>query len=409
MRAMKRLFHDLLSEARGTPFAVRYPDGTTLAYGEPGAPKFTVVFKTEAAMRAILVNVDLGFGEGYMYGDIDIEGELLDFLTMALTSDLEAALRRASGHPMRILRHLPSHLRVAWQYLFQPHTYESDKRFISEPYDLGNEFYAKWLDKDLLYSCGYFKTPDDSIDAAQEQKREHVCRKLRLAPGETLLDIGCGWGGLLIWAARHHGISGVGVTLSKEQAAFANMRIQQAGLADRVHVEHAHWRDLEKRTQVFDKVVSVGCLEHVGERWHDRFFSVVKRSLRPGGTFVLHTIGKRKPGHAFAFGNKYIFPGVYTATLVEIAECLERLDMRIHDVENLRLHYSLTTRRWAAAFEAHADEFRATYGEPFVRMFRLYLVNGIAMMAYGDNELYQVVATPGIDNGRPLTRDYLYR
>jgi len=406
---MKRLFHDLFSEARGKPFAIRYPDGTTAAYGGSGAPKFTLVFRTEAAMRAILINVDLGFGEAYMYGDVDIEGDLLDLLTMVMTSDMTAAIREAAYRPVRLLRHLPSHLRVVWQYLYQPHTYEKDKRYISEPYDLGNDFYAKWLDKDMLYSCGYFKSPDDSIDVAQEQKREHVCRKLGLAPGETLLDIGCGWGGLLIYAAQHYGISGVGVTLSKEQAEESNRRIQRAGLADRVHVEHAHWRDLEKQDRVFDKVVSVGCLEHVGKRYHDRFFSVVKRSLRPHGTFVLHTIGKCRPGRSLAFGNKHIFPGVYTATLAEIAECLSRLDMRIHDVENIRIHYSLTTRRWLDAFEAHADEFRATYGDPFVRMFRLYLTHGIALMRYGDNEVYQLVATPGIDNDRPLTRDYMYQ
>ncbi|MEK7477618.1 MAG: cyclopropane-fatty-acyl-phospholipid synthase family protein [Candidatus Coatesbacteria bacterium] len=406
---MKKLYHSILSGVRGTPFAVRYPDGSTVAYGGEGTPKFTLVLRTEAAMRAIMVNVDLGFGEAYMYGALDIEGELLDFLMMALTSNLESELRRVSGQPTMILRHLPSYLRVFWQALYQPHTYETDKRYISEPYDLGNDFYAKWLDKDVLYSCGYFKTPDDSIDAAQEQKREHVCRKALLKPGETLLDIGCGWGGLLIWAAQHHGISGVGVTLSKEQAAFGNLRIKEAGLGDKIHVEHCHWQDIEKWNKVFDKVVSVGCLEHVGKKWHDRFFGVVKKSLNPKGTFVLHTIGKQRPGISLAFGNKYIFPGVYTATLVEIATCLEKQGMRVQDVENLRLHYSLTCRRWAADFEAHADEFRAQYGDPFVRMFRLYLVNGIAMMAHADNELFQVVATPGIDNVRPLTRDYLYR
>jgi len=406
---MKRLFHELFSEVQGMPFAIRYPDGSTVAYGDAGAPKFTLIFKTEAAMRAILVNVDLGFGEAYMYGDIDVEGSLLELLNLVWTADLAATLRKAAFHPARILRYLPSHLRVAWQYLYQPHTYEKDKRYISEPYDLGNDFYAKWLDKDLLYSCAYFKTENDSIDAAQEQKREHVCRKARLAPGETLLDIGCGWGGLLIYAAQHHGISGVGVTLSKEQAAFGNMRIKEAGLSNRIHVEHAHWRDLEKQNRVFDKVVSVGCLEHVGKRWHDLFFTVAKKSLKPEGTFVLHSIAKRNRGPSLAFGNKHIFPGVYTPTLAEIAECLERQRMRIHDVENLRLHYSLTEQRWVDAFERRADEFRATYGEPFVRMFRLYLTFGVAMMRYGDNELYQLIITPGIDNVRPLTRDYLYR
>ncbi len=405
---MKKLFHDLFSHAEGMPFAVTYPGGTTCKYGGEGESKFNLIFKTDKAMRAILVNVDLGFGEAYMVGDIDVEGEMIDLMTMVMTTDLIGAFRKVIYRPANILRHLPAQMRVFWHYLYQRHTYENDKRFISEPYDLGNEFYSMWLDKDMQYTCGYFKTPEDPIDLAQEQKREHVCRKLLLEPGETLLDIGCGWGGMLIYAAEHYGISGVGVTLSREQAAESNRRIEEKGLQDRIHVEHADYRDLPKQGRVFDKVVSVGCLEHVGKANHDVFFSIAKQSLKPTGTFVLHTIGRVKPGTPLAFGNKHVFPGVYTATLVEISQCLQNLEMRIQDVENLRLHYSYTTQRWLAAFEAHVDEIRAMYDEALVRIFRLYLSHGVALMRYGTNELYQVVITPGIDNERPLARDYLY-
>jgi cyclopropane-fatty-acyl-phospholipid synthase len=299
-------------------------------------------------------------------------------------------------------------VRVFWHYLYQRHTYENDKRFISEPYDLGNKFYALWLDKDMQYTCGYFKTAQDSIDVAQEQKREQICRKLQLKSGETLLDIGCGWGGMLIYAAQHYGISGVGVTLSKEQAEESNRRIKDADLQDQIHVEHADYRDLPEQGRVFDKVVSVGCLEHIGKENHDLFFSIAKKSLKPNGTFVLHTIGKSKPGPSLAFGNKHVFPGVYTATLAEISQCLSKLDMRIHDVENMRLHYSYTAQNWLNAFEAHVDEIRSMYNEQLVRLFRIYLSHGVAFMRYGTNELYQIIITPGIDNDRPLTRDYLY-
>lgn len=404
---MKALFHDLFSLAEGMPFSITYPDGTTSRYGGEGESKFKLVFKTDRAMRAMLVNVDLGFGEAYMAGDIDVEGEMTDLMTMVMTTDLIGAFRKVIYRPANILRNLWGQARVFWHYLYQRHTYANDKRFVSEPYDLGNEFYSLWLDKDMLYSCAYFKTPGDSIDVAQDQQREHVCRKLLLEPGETLLDIGCGWGGLLIYAAQHYGISGVGVTLSQEQAEESNRRIQKAGLQDRIHVEHAHYRDLPKQGRVFDKVASVGCLEHVGKANHDLFFSIVKRSLKPTGTFVLHTIGRLKPDAPLAFGNKHVFPGVYTATIVEISQCLQGLDMRIQDVENLRLHYSYTSQLWLEAFEAHVDEIRAMYDEPLVRLFRLYLSHGVALMRYGTNELYQVVITPGIDNERPLTRDYL--
>ena len=212
---------------------------------------------------------------------------------------------------------------------------------------------------------------------------------------------------MLIYAAQHHGISGLGVTLSKEQAKEANERIARLGLGDRISVRHAHYRDLEQHAERYDRVVSVGCLEHVGKSQNRRFFDVIAKMLKPDGTLVLHTIGKREPAFSFAFGNKYIFPGVYTLTLHEICGHLQRLRFRIHDVENLRIHYSHTARRWLDGFMAHREEFAKQYGEPFVRMFELYLTNGTAYMLWGEDELYQVVATPGIDNTRPLTRDFL--
>jgi cyclopropane-fatty-acyl-phospholipid synthase len=406
---MKKLFHDLFSRVEGMPFSITYPDRSTDKYGGAGEPTFNLIFRTEKAMRAILVNVELGFGEAYMVGDIDLEGKMTDLMTLVMTMDLIGAFKKVVYNPINILRHLPGQVRVFWHYLYQRHTYENDKRFISEPYDLGNEFYALWLDKDMQYTCGYFKTPEDSIDLAQEQKREHVCRKARLQPGETLLDIGCGWGGMLIYAAQHHGISGVGVTLSKEQAEESNRRIAKAGLQDRIHVEHADYRDLPKQGRVFDKVVSVGCLEHVGKENHDLFFKIACESLKPDGTFVLHAISRIKPGALNAFGRKHVFPGVYTPSLPEITQCIANLGMRIHDVENLRLHYSYTVQRWLDAFEAHVDQIRDMYDEPLVRLFRIYLSHGVADMRCGkNNELYQLIITPGIDNERPLTRDWLY-
>ena len=408
---MKKLFHDLFSNVKGTsPFRITYPDGSSETYGGVGEPKATVIFRTEKAMRAIMVNVDLGFGEAYMVGDIDVEGDMVELMSIVMTADLLGAFHKLIYSPMNMLRSLPSQARVFWHYMFQRHTYQNDKRFISEPYDLGNEFYALWLDKDMQYTCAYFKTPDDSIDLAQEQKREHVCRKLRLQPGEKLLDIGCGWGGMIIYAAQHYGITGLGVTLSKEQAEESNRRIVRAGLQDRIRVEHLDYRDLPKKGLVFDKVVSVGCFEHIGKENHDLFFKIARESLKPDGTMLLHTIARVKTGGVpLAFGNKHVFPGVYTPALADLGTCASKLGMRIHVVENLRLHYSLTIRHWLTAFEANVDRIRNMYDESLVRLFRLYLAHGVALMRYGKQELYQVILTPGIDNERPLTRDYIYQ
>ena len=174
-------------------------------------------------------------------------------------------------------------------------------------------------------------------------------------------------------------------------------------------MEHADYRDLPKQGRVFDKVVSVGCLEHIGKANHDLFFSIVKQSLKPTGTFVLHTIGTAEDRWSrWRSGTSTCFPACTRRRSSRSASACKKLDMRIQDVENLRLHYSYTTQRWLAAFEAHVDEIRAMYDERLVRIFRLYLSNGVAMMRYADNELYQVVITPGIDNERPLTRDFLY-
>ena len=344
-----------------------------------------------------------------MVGDIDVEGDMVELMKVVMTADLLGAFHKLIYSPMNILRSLPSQVSVFWHYMFQRHTYKNDKRFISEPYDLGNEFYALWLDKDMQYTCAYFKTPQDSIDLAQEQKREHICRKLRLQPGETLLDMGCGWGGMILYAAKHYGITGVGVTLSKEQAEESNRRIAKAGLQDRIHVEHADYRDLPKKGRVFDKVVSVGCFEHVGKENHDLFFKIAKDSLKPGGTFLLHTIARMKTGGIpLAFGNKHVFPGVYTPALADLGNCASKQGFRIHDVENLRLHYSWTCQHWLNKFEANVDTIRKMYNDQLVRLFRLYLAHAVALMGYGKQELYQVVMTPGIDNTRPMTRDWLY-
>jgi cyclopropane-fatty-acyl-phospholipid synthase len=305
------------------------------------------------------------------------------------------------------------------------HSRRRDAVAVRHHYDVGNDFYALWLDRRCIYSCAYFPTGTEDLDAAQEAKLEHICRKLRLQPGEHLLDIGCGWGGLLEFAATHHGVSGVGITLSEPQAEGARARLAAAGVSDRVRIEVRDYRDLPADRR-FDKVVSVGMREHVGAARLPAYFEAVHRALRPGGLFLDHGIVrggaaeqrgavtwlKRRLWKRDAFIQRYVFPDGELVPLGTLLADAERTGLEVRDVENLREHYVLTLHHWVERLERAHAEAAALAGEHTYRVWRLYMAATTLGFLSGRLTLIQTLfAKPRADGSAavPLSRGDLYR
>ncbi len=272
-------------------------------------------------------------------------------------------------------------------------------------YDVSNRFYELLLGPSLVYSCAYFASPDDSLETAQERKLELICRKLRLQPGERLLDIGCGWGSLVIHAAAHHGVRALGVTLSEPQAELANRRIEAAGLSDRAEVRVLDYREIEE--QPFDKIASVGMYEHVGRSQIDTYVDAVRRLLRPGGLFLNHGITRlhAAPSRGPTFIGRYVFPDGELHPVNDIIGALEAGGFEIRDVESLREHYALTLRRWVANLAAGRDEAVAEVGSERERVWRLYMLGSAQGFEGGEIGVYQTLAAlDGAAHALPLDR-----
>jgi cyclopropane-fatty-acyl-phospholipid synthase len=392
-QTLHKLFQQFSDYFHDTPFAVEYWDGETRHYGQ-GEPAFCLCLRTPAAVRRVLRDSALGFGEAYMDGEIEIEGDLQAMLKFQNAPAFESA----QLSPLEAVRFLLS-------TIFTRDTVAGAKRNVAHHYDLGNDFYRLWLDESMTYTCAYFRSPHDTLEQAQRNKHEHICRKLRLEPGHTLVDIGCGWGAMLFYAAEHFGAIGTGYTISEQQYAWVREQIDRRGLRDRVSVELKDYREAEGN---FDRWVSIGMFEQVGRRFIPTFFEHVKRLLKPGGTGLLHTIGSNLSLSNNPWIEKYIFPGGYIPTLAEVLEAMGRLDLNVHDLEDLRLHYGETLDNWYARFNAHVAEVERMYGGRFVRMWRLYLNAAAATFRFGTNRLLQFAFTNGLDNSMPRAREYLY-
>jgi cyclopropane-fatty-acyl-phospholipid synthase len=377
----------------GSSFAVRFWDGETLSFGN-GPRQFEIAFKTRVALRRTLVTGFLGFGEGYMDGDVELDGDLDRLFAVGMTSAL-AAPRLPLVQALRFVA-----LRLATL-----DTRRRARRNIAHHYDRGNDFYRLWLDDTMTYSCAYFRSTDMNLEDAQRAKLDLVCRKLGLASGMRLLDVGCGWGSLLIHAARHYGVEAVGCTLSRNQAELARRRAEEAGLGDRIDVRLQDYREIDGR---FDRWASIGMFEHVGRRFVDAFVERITRQLRCGGVGLLHFIGKDRIGRGDPWTLTYIFPGGYVPALPEVLRSLGRHDLVTTDVENLRPHYALTLDRWRERFERHAQEIESLYDARFVRMWRLFLASSAAGFRYLDTRVHQIVFTNGVSAEVPLTREDLY-
>jgi cyclopropane-fatty-acyl-phospholipid synthase len=372
-------------------FSIELWDGDQISFGRPN---IRLILRNKQCLKRIMRDGFFGLGESYMSGDLDIKGDILELCRLGISIDF-ASIRPSPATRIKLLIF----------YLLTPNSKLRSPRNISRHYDLGNDFYSLFLDESMTYSSAYFKNGTETLAEAQKAKYEHIARKLGLEPGQSLADIGCGWGGMLFHAAENYGVRATGVTLSKEQYAYAKEEIGKRGLKDRVRVLYQDYRDLEGE---FDRIVSVGMFEHVGRRYIGTFMKKMSGLLRKGGLGLLHSIGKDRPTATDPWITKYIFPGGYLPCLDEIVGGLGRAGFSILDVENLRGHYVRTLKLWAGNFEKNAETVREMFGEPFVRRWRLFLGASAAGFMEGDTRLYQVLFSNGLNNDLPMTREYIY-
>ncbi len=385
---IERILEDI-NRYSSESIGVRLPDGKDI----PEYPvDHRVIFKTERALKETLKDPEMGFGEGYMRGEIEIEGDLEKVLIAGQKYISNKEKKNFSFTLFKILNSLSFINKL------------KERKNIEHHYDLGNEFYKLWLDKSLTYSCAFFASPDYTIDEAQEEKRRIIYEKLRLNENDTLLDIGCGWGSIILESAELYGLKSVGITLSKEQYECVKEEIKRRGLEDRVEVYLMHYVDLPKLGRKFTKVVSVGMFEHVGKGNLRTFFKVVNSIMEDGGLFLLHTIGKVHPSPQSRWIRKYIFPGGYLPSIPEIICAFEGMDFCLIDIDDWRPHYYKTLKEWRKRFWKNIDKIREMYGEEFVRMWDLYLVSSAVSFYTGSNHLFQFLFSKGVKNDYPVMK-----
>src|SRR6266571_6949019 len=413
------LLQDVFSSSPARNVAVRLWDGSTWQpESESGGPtRCTLVLQHPGALRKMFVPPsDLSLGEAYIYNDFDIEGDV-----QALLPLMEHFLDGHWGKMEQVsfgkrLLSLPKMDQarptdIAPRVHGPVHSKGRDRQATNYHYDRSNDFYAVWLDARMIYSCAYFATPDDDLETAQEQKLEYLCRKLRLQPGERLLDIGCGWGGLLIYAAQHYGVEADGITLSPQQAKLARERIKEAGLENRCHVEICDYREVS-RPRGYDKLVSVSMAEHIGKPLLPTYFKQAWELLRPGGVFLNHGINVHStaPTVGRDFIHRYVAPDGELVSLVTTLQAAETSGFEVRDVESLREHYVYTLRHWLRLLDEHADEAKRIAGEMIYRIWRLFISLGLHEFEVGRGNLYQtlLVKTEKGSSGLPLRREDWY-
>ncbi len=290
--------------------------------------------------------------------------------------------------------------------MFPSSSKKNQKKEVSSHYDIGNDFYKLWLDETMSYSCGYFKHEDDTLYQAQKNKVDYILEKLYLKEGMTLLDIGCGWGFLLIEAAKKYKIKGTGITLSEEQYKECQKRIKEEGLSDYLEVKLMDYRDLPSDGKMYDRVVSVGMLEHVGRENYQLYLDCVSKVMKDGGLFLLHFISALKEHPGDPWIKKYIFPGGSVPSLREVMNCMTEDNFHTQDIEDLRLHYNRTLLCWEKNFKDHIEEAHTMFDERFLRMWDMYLSACAATFHNGIIDIHQILMTKGINNNLPMTRWY---
>ncbi len=363
-------------------FAVRLWDGTWWG-PQPAQAATVLVLRQPGSLRCLLSPAtELHAAECYLHDIVDIEGDAEGIMPVAEwlldrprafgeRLQLGARLRRLP----RVERAVPRGSRGRAELRGERHTLDRDRAAVTYHYDVSNQFYSLWLGASMTYSCALFARPDEDLDTAQQRKLEYVCRKLRLRPGDRLLDIGCGWGSLVLYAGQRFGVEATGVTLSEPQAEFANQRLAAAGLGQQCRVEVRDYREVDGEG-AFDKLVSIGMVEHVGDAQLEAYFAQAHRLLRPGGVFLNHGIADlpgRPPRTPHGFIDTYIFPDGELPPIPRLLAAAEAAGFEVRDVEGLREHYAMTLRHWVRALEAHRDAAIAEAGEVTYRTWRLYM------------------------------------
>jgi cyclopropane-fatty-acyl-phospholipid synthase len=389
----RHVVRQVLALGGNPPLTVVLPDGDEVrASTEP--PIAWIHVRDRGVLRRVFCNPFYQFGEAYTDGGLQVEGDLVEVLTA-----IEHSMRRAASNGL---------LAKFYSWMARRprrHSLAASRENIHHHYDIGNDFYKLWLDDSLAYTCAYFPTPDASLEAAQTAKFDHVCRKLRLRAGETVVEAGCGWGGLALHMARQYGVTVRAYNISREQVEYARHRAVREGLRDRVEFVEDDWRNMDGHYDVF---ASVGMLEHVGLPNYRRLGEAIHRCLREDGRGLIHTIGRNRPQPVDPWIERRIFPGSYAPTLGQMMRIFEPRNFSVLDVENLRLHYAQTLRHWLVRFEQSVDAVAAMFDERFVRMWRLYLSGSIAAFQAGGTQLFQVVFARGTSNEVPMTRTHLY-
>ncbi len=385
----KTFYRTLFKNIFSDPFEVVFWDNTKESYGD-GNPKFRIIMNEPIHKSEIFSDPSIAFGEGYMNKKIEIVGSIQDVIE-SLYNSSESFL--GSSKASKIIKSVSNNIKKS-------------KENIEFHYDVGNDFYKLWLDDSMTYSCGYFKNEDDSLDDAQKNKVDYILKKLNLKEGESLLDIGCGWGNLIIQAAKKYKVKAVGITLSTQQFEKASERIEEENLADYAEVQLIDYREI--KDMKFDKIVSVGMLEHVGKNHLEEYFCAVNKLLNKNGISLLHCITNIDEGGTNSWINKYIFPGGYVPSIQELIQYISKERFHIIDVESLRRHYVRTLQCWADNFENSLDEIKKTKDETFIRMWRMYLNSCAASFKCGNIDIHQILFSKNVNEKIPMTRDYMY-
>jgi cyclopropane-fatty-acyl-phospholipid synthase len=376
----------------GSPrFTVALWDGFSITPAQ-GKALATATIHNQAALMQLARYGEIGFGDAFSSGGITVEGDLVEFLVEAFRGVAEVR------GPVKLVKRLQ-------QRKPRANTPDGSREHIHHHYDIGNDFYRLWLDAEMQYTCAYFPQPEMSLEAAQQAKMDHICRKLQLRPGDRVAEAGCGWGGLARHMALHYGAKVSSWNVSAEQVRYASDRARTEGYADQVTYVLDDYRNISGE---FDAFVSVGMLEHVGQENYPTLGEVVDRCLATDGRALVHAIGRNRPRLMNAWIEKRIFPGAYPPSLREMMDILEPYRFSVLDVENLRLHYARTLQEWLARYDGAYDEVLNQFDDEFGRAWRLYLAGSQAAFLIGALQLFQVLFTRERNNTLPWSRQHLY-